>query len=68
MKKNFFSVAFGAAFLLGLGMVSFTNIESSSAQTVIECPEGDKFTCWTSPNTVVYKGKGVTVIKPKEEK
>jgi hypothetical protein len=49
-------------------MVSFTNIESSSAQTVIECPTGDDYKCWTSPNTTVYKGKGATVIKPKEDK
>jgi len=68
MKKNFFSVAFGAAFLLGLGVVSFTTIESSSAQTVIKCPEGDDYKCWTSPNTTVYKGKGQTIINPKGDK
>ena len=46
----------------------FVSMQETEAQATVECPEGDLYKCSTIGNITVYKGKGVTVIKPKEDK
>jgi len=43
-------------------------MQETEAQTTIECPEGHIYKCALIGDVTVYKGKGVTVIKPKEDK
>jgi hypothetical protein len=46
----------------------FVSMQETEAQTTIECPEGHIYKCALIGDVTVYKGKGVTVIKPKEDK
>jgi hypothetical protein len=44
--------------LLAFGMFS-TNVEGG---ITIECPEGDKYKCYSDTNYTVYKGSGTSKV------
>ena len=59
MKKGILYLGFLVA---GAFLIPSQEAHSTEGETVVICPQGDNYTCYTKDGLIVYKGKGKTEV------